>query len=166
MRALSMSNARILVVDDEPQIQRFLKTALEVNGYEVALASGGRAGLAAPIGRPPSGPLGSVLLELREAMLQLHRTHPGWGADTILAELCPAPRWTEHPLPSRARIAALVGHAKLTRRSNRHTKLPEHLRRQQREHRTMHGNGMRQARWWSRILERSAWSTSLTRPAA
>jgi hypothetical protein len=114
MRALSMRNARILVDDDEPQIQRFLKTTLEVNGYEVALASDRRAGLAPPIGWPPSGPLGSVLPELREAMLQLRRTHPGWGADTILAELCTAPRWTEHPLPSRARIAALVGHANLT----------------------------------------------------
>jgi helix-turn-helix protein len=47
----------------------------------------GRAGLAPPIGRPPSGPLGAVLPELREAILQLRRAHPGWGADTILAEL-------------------------------------------------------------------------------
>ena len=30
-----MSGARILVVDDEPQIQRFLRTALQANGYEV-----------------------------------------------------------------------------------------------------------------------------------
>jgi hypothetical protein len=63
----------------------------------------GRAGLAPPIGRPPGGPLGSVLPELREAILQLRRSHPGWGADTILAELRTDPLWAEHPLPSRAR---------------------------------------------------------------
>jgi two-component system, OmpR family, response regulator len=40
-----MSHARILVVDDEPQIRRFLKTTLEVHGYEVALAETGRAAL-------------------------------------------------------------------------------------------------------------------------
>jgi len=85
----------------------------------------GRAGLAPPIGRPPTGPLGSVLPELRETILQLRRSHPGWGADTILAELRTDPVWAEHQLPSRARIAAYFKHAKLTRRYNRHTELPE-----------------------------------------
>jgi len=85
----------------------------------------GRAGLAPPIGRPSSGPLGSVLPELRETILQLRRTHPGWGADTILAELRTDPVWAEHPLPSRARISVFFKHAKLTRRYNRHTNLPE-----------------------------------------
>jgi hypothetical protein len=58
-------------------------------------------------------------------MLQLRGAHPGWGADTILSELRTDPLWAEHPLPSRARIAALFKHAKLTRRSNRHTDLSE-----------------------------------------
>jgi len=40
-----MSRVRILVVDDEPQIRRFLKTTLEVHSYEVALAEHGRAAL-------------------------------------------------------------------------------------------------------------------------
>ena len=40
-----MSHVRILVVDDEPQIRRFLKTTLEVHGYDVALAENGRAAL-------------------------------------------------------------------------------------------------------------------------
>jgi hypothetical protein len=85
----------------------------------------GRAGLAPPIGRPPTGPLGSVTPKLREAILQLRRAHPGWGADTILTELRTDPIWSEQPLPSRARIAAFFKHAKLTRRYNRHTELPE-----------------------------------------
>lgn len=39
-----MTNERILVVDDEPQIQRFLKPALKAAGYEVVeAATGGEA---------------------------------------------------------------------------------------------------------------------------
>ena len=85
----------------------------------------GRTGLAPPIGRPPSGPLGAIAPALRDAILDLRRTHPGWGADTILAELRTDPLWADHPLPSRARIAAFFKHAKLTRRYKRHTALPE-----------------------------------------
>jgi transposase len=85
----------------------------------------GRAGLAPPIGRPPTGPLGAIAAALRDAILQLRRTHPGWGADTILAELRTDPLWAAHPLPSRAWIAAFFKHAQLTRRYNRHTELPE-----------------------------------------
>ena len=38
--------ARILVIDDEPQIRRFLDISLRAQGYAVALAASGRAGLA------------------------------------------------------------------------------------------------------------------------
>ena len=38
-------SARILVVDDEPQIGRLLKTSLGARGYEVAVASDGQAAL-------------------------------------------------------------------------------------------------------------------------
>jgi len=38
--------ARILVIDDEPQIRRFLEISLRAQGYVVALADSGRAGLA------------------------------------------------------------------------------------------------------------------------
>jgi hypothetical protein len=85
----------------------------------------GRVGLAPPLGRPPTGPLGSIAPALRDAILAMRRSHPGWGADTILAELRTDPLWAEQKLPSRARIAALFKHAKLTRRYNRHTDLPE-----------------------------------------
>ena len=37
---------RILVVDDEPQIRRFLDISLRAQGYQVALAANGHAGLA------------------------------------------------------------------------------------------------------------------------
>ncbi len=40
-----MSDDRILIVDDEPQIQRFLKPALKAAGYEVLTAATGAEAL-------------------------------------------------------------------------------------------------------------------------
>lgn len=40
-----MTNGRVLVVDDEPQIQRFLRPALIASGYEVLMADTGREAL-------------------------------------------------------------------------------------------------------------------------
>lgn len=37
--------ARVLVIDDEPQIRRFLEISLRAQGYRVTLAESGRAGL-------------------------------------------------------------------------------------------------------------------------
>jgi transposase InsO family protein len=62
---------------------------------------------------------------LREAILTMRRSHPGWGPDTILTELRLDPCWNDHLLPSRSRIAALLKHANLTRRYDRHSDLPE-----------------------------------------
>lgn len=55
-----MNGARILVIDDEPQIHRFLRPALEAEGYAVERANGGLEGLrqAARHG------LGAILLDL------------------------------------------------------------------------------------------------------
>jgi two-component system KDP operon response regulator KdpE len=41
-----MSDARVLVIDDEPQIQRVLRPSLTASGYEVRGAATGRDGLA------------------------------------------------------------------------------------------------------------------------
>jgi len=51
---------RILVIDDDPQIHRFLGPALEAAGYEPARADTGAAGLAAIANRPPD----AVILDL------------------------------------------------------------------------------------------------------
>jgi hypothetical protein len=85
----------------------------------------GRNGLTSQMGRPATGPLGAFPSVLRDAILQMRRSHPGWGPDTILAELRLDPQWADQPLPSRARIAALLKAANLTRRYQRHTDLPE-----------------------------------------
>jgi two-component system KDP operon response regulator KdpE len=55
-----VTGQRILVVDDEPQIRRALKTTLTAHGYEVELAEGGESALAALAANPPDG----VVLDL------------------------------------------------------------------------------------------------------
>lgn len=57
---MSALRPRILVIDDEPQIHRFLGPALEANGYEMIAASTGAEGLAALAMRAPE----AVLLDL------------------------------------------------------------------------------------------------------
>lgn len=48
-----MSGARILVVDDEPQVLRLLRTSLTERGYEVVTAASGEEAIAAFHHRPP-----------------------------------------------------------------------------------------------------------------
>jgi two-component system KDP operon response regulator KdpE len=47
-------NARVLVIEDEPQIVRVLRISLRRHGYEIDVAPGGRAALAAAARRPPA----------------------------------------------------------------------------------------------------------------
>ncbi len=84
----------------------------------------GRTGLSSEMGRPNTGPLGTLPVGMREAIVQMRRTHPGWGPTTLLAELRVDPHWSDHPLPSRSRIAALLSAEKLTRRYQKHSDLP------------------------------------------
>ena len=84
----------------------------------------GRAGLTSPMGWPITGPLSTLPAEMRECILHLRRTHPGWGPTTLLAELRVDPRWKDQPLPSRSRIAALLKTEKLTRGYQKHSELP------------------------------------------
>ena len=69
-----MQRTRILVIDDEPQIHRFLRPALEASGYGVERADTAADGLAMARARPPA----LVLLDLglpdmdgQDALLQL-----------------------------------------------------------------------------------------------
>jgi len=84
----------------------------------------GRSGLSSQMGCPITGPLGMFPTGMREAILQMRRTHPGWGPTTLLAELQIDPRWADQPLPSRSRIAALLSAEKLTSRYQKHSDLP------------------------------------------
>jgi len=84
----------------------------------------GSTGLNSQMGRPTSGPLSTLPTGMRDAILQMRRTHPGWGPTTLLAELRVDLRWTDHPLPNRSRIAALLNAEKLTRRYQKQSELP------------------------------------------
>jgi transposase-like protein len=84
----------------------------------------GRTGLSSQMGRPTTGPLAALPPGMREAILQMRRLHPVWGPTTLLAELQVDPRWTDQPLPSRSRIAALLSTEQLTRRYQKHSELP------------------------------------------
>lgn len=55
-----MTGARVLVVDDEPQMHRFLRPALEAAGYQVERADTGAEGLRLAASRAPD----AVLLDL------------------------------------------------------------------------------------------------------
>ena len=87
--------------------------------------TGTMTALATRLGRPPAGPLSTCATELKAHILDLRRTHPGWGALTLLVELQRDATWNQQRLPSRARIGALLQAAGLTRRPQRHTTLPE-----------------------------------------
>jgi len=88
----------------------------------------GRSGLSSQMGRPIMGPLRTLPRGMREAIVQMRRMHPGWGPTTLLAELRVDPRWIDQPLPSRSRIAALLGAEKLMRRYQKHSDLPSPAR--------------------------------------
>ena len=69
-----MNRTRILVIDDEPQIHRFLRPALEASGYEVERAGTAAEGLALARARAPA----LILLDLglpdmdgQDALIQL-----------------------------------------------------------------------------------------------
>jgi len=57
---MSAYRPRVLVIDDEPQIHRFLAPALDAAGYEVERADTAREGLQAIASRPPD----AVVLDL------------------------------------------------------------------------------------------------------
>jgi len=83
----------------------------------------GRSSLTSRMGRPTTGPVSTFPHELKEAILQLRKLHPGWGPVTLLAELKMDDCWRDQPLPSRARIATLLKQAGLTRRYLPHNDL-------------------------------------------
>ena len=77
-----MTGARILVVDDEPQILRALRTSLHGAGYEVDTAATGEEALARAAMRPPDG----VILDL---------VLPDRNGSDVCRELR---RWTDVPV--------------------------------------------------------------------
>jgi two-component system, OmpR family, KDP operon response regulator KdpE len=77
-----MSRARILVVDDEPQIVRALRTSLQGAGYEVEVAATAGEALTSAAAHPPNG----VILDL---------VLPDGSGTEVCRELR---RWTNAPV--------------------------------------------------------------------
>jgi len=77
---MSAHRPRILVVDDEPQIHRFLGPALEAAGYEPLRADTGAEGLAAIARRPPDAvvlDLGLPDMDGKEALIRARAFYEG-----------------------------------------------------------------------------------------
>lgn len=81
----------------------------------------GCVGFKSQIGRPTTGPLSTFPKQLQKTILHLRKLHPGWGPNTLLAELKMDGDFRNQPLPSRACNARLLKQAALTRRD-----LPHH----------------------------------------
>jgi transposase InsO family protein len=77
------------------------------------------------MGRHITGPISTFPRELQEAILHRRQLYPGWGPATLLIALKTDPRWHDQPLPSRARIAALLKHAGLARHYQPHHDLQQ-----------------------------------------
>lgn len=76
--------ARILVIDDEPQIRRFLDISLRAQGYEVLHASTGEEGLALLASRGADAVILDLGLPDREGLDVLHGVRQ-WSAVPVIA---------------------------------------------------------------------------------
>lgn len=79
----TQAQARILVIDDEPQIRRFLDISLRALGYDVHLAGSGREGLEAMVRHPAD----LVVLDIGLPDIDGHevlRTMRGWTKVPII----------------------------------------------------------------------------------
>ena len=78
-----MSAGRVLVVDDEPQIVRALRTSLEATGYDVDVAATGEQAVAAAAMRPPDAVILDLVLPDRSGF-DVCRELRGWSKAAIL----------------------------------------------------------------------------------
>ena len=84
----------------------------------------GRAGLVSVLGRPVRGILSSYAPLIAETLRAWRTSHPGWGPQTLHAELELAAHLQGQRLPSPAQIACFLQAQGLTRRYARHSELP------------------------------------------
>ena len=85
----------------------------------------GKPGLVSTMGRPAAGALSTFSSTVCSAIRRLRETHPGWGADSILASLVWDEGWRLDELPSRSSVAAFLKQSGLTKRYGYRAPLPE-----------------------------------------
>ncbi len=78
-----MSGERVLVVDDEPQIRRALRTALTGHGYEVEVANDGEMALTALAAYLPDAMILDLVMPGMDGFEVLHRTR-AWSSLPII----------------------------------------------------------------------------------
>lgn len=87
-------------------------------------ARAGRAGLASRLGRPRGGALSTFPPEVRATLQGWRETHPGWGPQTLWAELRTSPCFAGQRIPSPASIGRFLHAQQLSRRYEKHQALP------------------------------------------
>lgn len=87
-------------------------------------AQAGRVGLVTRMGRPAGGALSSFPVGLRDTLVRWRESHPGWGPQTLYAELRlhGDERWQR--IPSPASIGRFLRERGLTRPYEKHQALP------------------------------------------
>jgi two-component system KDP operon response regulator KdpE len=83
MSGESVADPLVLLIEDEPQMRRFLRTALSSNGYRLMEAATAREGLAQAAGRNPDLILLDLGLPDRDG-LDVTRELRGWSAVPII----------------------------------------------------------------------------------
>jgi transposase len=85
----------------------------------------GRAGLASQMGRPVQGALSTFSDGLQETLRRWREAHPGWGPQTLRAELDKHPRFRHEKRPAPSSIGRFLQEQGLSRKYERHSDLPE-----------------------------------------
>jgi len=88
----------------------------------------GRAGLVSQMGRPKGGALSSYPAAVRESILRWRVHHPGWGAETLIAELKRHPAFQGQKMPSAASINRFLKEQELVQSYAPQVELPESQR--------------------------------------
>ncbi len=78
-----MSRQRILVIDDEPQIRRALRTALSGHGYDVDTAGDAEAGIASHASSPYDLLVVDLMLPDRNGLFVIEEVHK-WSSTPII----------------------------------------------------------------------------------
>lgn len=85
----------------------------------------GRGQLKSRLGRPATGALSSYPAELRETVERWRKSHPGWGEDTLYAEMKGHAAFKGQAIPSAATIGRYLQEHKLSRPYQPQVELPE-----------------------------------------
>lgn len=84
-----MGRSRVLVVDDKEDVANAFAAVLQINGYDAAVETDGRAALARAVATRPD----AVLLDLGLPGMSGHdicrhiRNEPGWGTEVLVVAI-------------------------------------------------------------------------------